>query len=957
MKTLSNILCLFLILSGVSKSFGQGNKVLKNGDILLTGWQLKSTVLEKASGEDISMGLHSRNNWCKAEVPTTVLNALVKDGVYPDPRLNMNNFLVPDISNRFNAKFGLAKYSFLPNHVNPWKKPYWFLTTFAIPDSDRGKQVWLHFNGINYRGAVWLNGKEIADSSQMVGMFLRYKYNVTEAIRNDGTNRLAVKIFPVDHPGVPGTQLKVFGPPRAHDVTMFKDETLKISGGWDCALPVRDRNMGIYRRVYVSFSRQVVVIHPYVVTTLPLPDTSVANLKISATLSNVSNEKQTATLMGRITLLTDVNMGSYVKHYPGKMEPITFQKEVEVPANGEVKVLFSYEDIPQLTIHNPHLWWPNTYGQQYLHNLRLTCTVNGEMSDSRNTMFGIREVTSKLKELDGHYGRIFYVNGKKIFCKGGWLQPDMLLDNSRRNVYDQARLIADANLDLVSSEDMPAPSKEFMDALDKYGLMWWEVFYQSWVLVPGTKTAYDPYDHYLAIESTRDIILRNRNHPSLVAWCSANETLPGPDLYLALRSQLKALDTTRVFLVSTAIWWNWKKLTPYIKSDLPVGTTDNGPPDYTWYPLPYYFNKIDAVKQQMFHNEEGMDAVPPLSSLKKFIFNLGKDTNTRYYPLDSVWAEHGAWDLDGYAFRAYYNAIKHIYGFHTKSVADFARIAQLVNADNYRAMYEAANSRMWDITSGLMIWKLNASYPDFAWEIYDWFLNPNAGYYYVKRACQPLHIQLNANDLEVSVINTRFIRFDSLTVRATMYDFNMKLRWQREMEIDIGANRYEDVFSVPRLARVTPIYFVRLQLLSPNGKELSNNLYWESSQNPRGFFNISHLQEVKKAEAYWDSIPLKAAPFSRLSKLEDLKLNISYKVKEVGPEYWLYVKVKNPTRNLSIMNRLAVVKKDDKQEILPTYWSNNFIWLFPGEEKRLVAKFEKGNLKPSSFTVTVNGKE
>ncbi len=69
-------------------------------------------------------------------------------------------------------------------------------------------------------------------------------------------------------------------------------------------------------------------------------------------------------------------------------------------------------------------------------------------------MFGIREVASKLRELNGEYGRVFYVNGQRIFCKGAWIQPDMLLDNSRKNFYDQARLMTEANLNIVSSEDM-----------------------------------------------------------------------------------------------------------------------------------------------------------------------------------------------------------------------------------------------------------------------------------------------------------------------------------------------------------------------------------------------------------------------------------------------------------------------------------------------------------------------
>ena len=608
-----------------------------------------------------------------------------------------------------------------------------------------------------------------------------------------------------------------------------------MSGGWDCALPARDRNMGIYQPVYLTFTGDVDIVDPYVVTGLPLPDTTVANVTITATLSNTSNEKQSGLLKGQIDFLADVDMGDYIKHSPGTMKSITFEKEVEIPANGKSTATVSYKDFPQLTIKNPHLWWPSGYGEQNLHNLTLRFTIGGKVSAVKNVMFGIREVASTLRELNREYGRVFYVNGQRIFCKGAWIQPDMLLDNSRKNFYDQARLMTEANLNIVSSEDMTAPPEEFLEALNKYGLMWWEVFYQCYVAVPGTNSSDNPLDHRLAKESTLDMILRYRNNPSIIAWCGANESLPDSELYFALKDQIAKHDTTRIFLASTAIWWDWEKLSPYVKYDLPVGTTDNGAPDYTWYPIPYYFNMIDSVTDQMFHNELGMDAIPTLSSLKKFVFNLGKDTTNELFPMDSVWAEHGAWDGGGYAFKAYYNAIKNYYGFKAHDIGDFVRAAQLVNADNYRAMFEAAGSRMWDITSGVMIWKANASYPDFAWEMYDWFLNPNAGYYYVKKACEPLHIQMNANDHEVSVINISHTSINNATVEVRVYDSSLKVRWEHTAEINVGPDRFQEVFSVPQQTKITPVYFVRLQLKSQTGEVMSSNLYWESSENPQGW--------------------------------------------------------------------------------------------------------------------------
>ncbi len=931
MKIVTGLLLFILIICGIHNLFGQSGKESKDQNFVLSKWQLKSSILENADGKEISTGHFSNEGWYNVEVPTTVLNGLVKNGVYPDPRLDMNNYLIPDISDEFNTKYNLAKYSYLPAHQNPWKKPYWFKTEFTIPADENGKQVWLNFDGINYRAEVWLNGKMIADSAEMAGMFRRFKYNVTNEIKYEGTNYLAVKIYPVDHPGIPGTQMKVFGGNRGPAEDLFKDVTLKISGGWDCALPVRDRNMGIYQGVYLCFTNEVDIINPYVVTNLPLPDTTTANLTISATLDNVSNQKLKGILKGKIDLLRELNMVTYIKKLSGKMKTITFEKEVEVPANDTMTVVLCDKDFPQLKIKNPYLWWPNGYGEQYLHNLELSFEYDGKVSVKKNTIFGIREVTNSLKELNGEYGRVFYINGKRVFCKGGWLQPDMLLDMNKKRIYDEARLLANANVNLVSSEDMPSPPEDLIEAFDKYGLMWWEVFYQCWTTVPGTKSAYYPLDHLLAIKNERDIILRYRNSPSLVSWIAENENVPGPDLYLSLKYDLDKFDKTRPFIPSTSILWDWKKLTPYIEPDLPLGMTDYGPPGYTWHPSSYFFDKINEVKLQMFRNELGIPAIPTLSSLKKFIFNVGRDKGNPLFPLDSVWAEHGAWDGNGYAFRAYDNAIRSLYGFNSKSIKEYVRAAQMVNADGYRAMFEAANSRMWDITSGVMLWKLNSASPEILWNIYDWYLNPNAAYYFSRRALEPLHIQMNANDCMISVINTHSNPINNLKVKASIYDFNMNIKWEREEVINIKENCYSEIFRIPQLAKITPVYFVKLKLLDEKGEILSDNIYWQSSKTP--------------------------PDYSDLLKLENVKLNLTYEVESADKECHVMVKIKNPTKKLSFMNRLAVIKKNNNEEVLPSFWSDNFISLFPGEEKTLEAKFAKKDLNGSAFTVVIDNGE
>lgn len=63
----------------------------------------------------VSTEYFTPTNWYPASVPTTVLNALVKNGVYPDPRIGLNMYLIPDASDEFNEEHDLLKYSYLPD--------------------------------------------------------------------------------------------------------------------------------------------------------------------------------------------------------------------------------------------------------------------------------------------------------------------------------------------------------------------------------------------------------------------------------------------------------------------------------------------------------------------------------------------------------------------------------------------------------------------------------------------------------------------------------------------------------------------------------------------------------------------------------------------------------------------------------------------------------------------------
>jgi exo-1,4-beta-D-glucosaminidase len=936
MKNFKLFLNIFL-LTFIITCKAQNNKVNDltpgfNERQLLSEWKIKSSTQVTEKGNDISTLNFEPVKWTNAHVPTTVLRALVKEGIYPDPHLDLNNFLIPDASNELNEKLDLGKYSHLKGISNPFKDPYWFRTEFNVPQNKVGKKVWLNFDGINYRADVWVNGNLVANNKEMVGMFLRFKFDITPYVHADVKNVISVKIHQVDHPGTadPGYQFEVFGPHRGQGKDIFKDVTLKFSAGWDCAPVVRDRNMGIYQDVFLTYTGGVDIIDPYVVTDLRLPDTTNADLSVHVELKNVTDRVQKGILKGSIDLVKEVDFYTYTKTMPGEMKTIYFEKEIEIEPQKTKTVVLDPREFKQLTVRNPYLWWPNGYGDQYLHNLKLSFNERSDVSDAEQITFGIREISDSLKELNGEYGRVFYVNGKRIFSRGGWIQPDMMLDMNKKRMYEEARLLAECNVNMIANEDMPSPPEHLMETYDKYGLLIWETFYQCWRMYPGEKSFEEnPQDTELALKNSFDIIKRYRSHPSLVLWTSAVEVTVREEIYVPLRDSVKSMDGTRPWVATSSYGWDVGKLTPYMKADLPTGMTDEGAPDYTWYPHSYYYDMILKVKQQMFRNELGVPSVPTYSSMKKFIFDLGKGEKNEIYPLDKNWAHHGAWDGDGYAYRAYDKAIRSQYG-DPASAKDYIRKAQYVNAGSYRAMYEAANHKMWDITTGVMLWKLNSTWPTVLWQLYDWFLNPTSAYYFAKKALEPLHIQLNENDHTVAVINATHKKYDGLTAEVKVFNFELNELWSNEIVFDMEEDRYTNLFTLPALKNLTETYFVKLTLKNKSGKIVSDNFYWLSSSETPDFKDLMSLEQV------------------------DLKIDPQVLNEDDSEEYNITIKVANPSDGLAFFNRMMITKGEGGDEVLPTFWSDNYFTLLPGEEKVLTARVAKINLEGKTPVIVLD---
>ena len=97
-----------------------------------------------------------------------------------------------------------------------------------------------------------------------------------------------------------------------------------------------------------------------------------------------------------------------------------------------------------------------------------------------------------------------------------------------------------------------------------------------------------------------------------------------------------------------------------------------------------------------------------------------------------------------------------------------------------------------------MIWKINSCWPDVCWQIYDWYLAPNASYYFARKAMEPVHVQLNANDFKISVINASHRVLDDVKVTAKVINNDMRVAWQHSQQLTVSPDCYKEIITVPQ---------------------------------------------------------------------------------------------------------------------------------------------------------------
>jgi len=739
---------------------------------------------------------------------------------------------------------------------------FWYRTEFTAPQKAAHQFAWLNFDGINWKAEVFLNGEKLG---RIEGGFMRGQFDVSQKLLPGRVNALAVRIEKNATPG--SAKQKTFEVCAKNGGGLGADNpTYHASIGWDWIPTMRGRDIGIWGDVFLTVTEAVTIENNFVSAKLPLPDTSSADLTLQTDIVNHQARPFSGTL--------HFQLGDDIK----------VQQRIQLAAGERKTVTLDPSTIPALHMKDPRLWWPVGYGDPYLYVAEISIEAGGKIIDKRAFKAGIRQMTYSE---DGGNLRI-WINGRRFIARGGnWGFGESML-RYRAREYDAAvRYHREMNFTMIRNWVGQIGDDAFYEACDRHGVVVWQDF---WLANPWDGP--EPNDNELFLKNVNDLVLRIRNHPSIGLYCGRNEGFPPPPLEQGIR---KILGDMHPGL-------------HYIPSSADQVVSGHGP--YWANPAKFYF----AVADKKLHSEIGAPNIPSLDSVRLMM------------PEKALWPQALDWGLHDFCLQGamggagFRSIIENSFGGATNA-EEWIRLAQFVNYDTYRAMFEAQSKyRM-----GVLLWMSHSCWPSFVWQTYDYYFEPTAAYYGCKKGSEPLHIQWNCADETIEVVNYNAGKVAGLAATVEILNMDGKRVDLKSATLDSAEDSTTTCIRMKYPAGLSPVHFLRLAL-NRGSETLSSNFYL------RG---------------------LEQNDFRAIRQLPAPKLDAKTTSERKGDRWELSTKLQNTGDSPALMVRVKAVREKTGDRILPVIYSDNYIALMPGETRAIVTEVNEVDTRGEKPTIVL----
>lgn len=357
-----------------------------------------------------------------------------------------------------------------------WQGTVFYRKAFEMEDVS-GKKIFLYFGGIMHEADVWLNGQHLRYHA---GGYLPFEVDLTDAILPGKSNLLEVKVNNEDNPDIPPGK-----PLRELDFNYYG---------------------GIYRNAYLIITNEV-----HISSAIEANKPGSGGLLVR--FENISESSATCKIqvhaLNESKTNRQIHFEAALKSPEGQVVKVVSEKS---PVRSETEIELSKE----FRLTDPHLWSPDSPA---LYDLQITLFADDEPVDKLSEQTGIRKIVL------GENG--FLLNDKKFFIRGTNRHQEYpwvgyaLSDEAQ---YRDAVKIKNAGFDFVRLSHYPQ-AEAFMKACDELGLMVMNCL-PGWQFMGGKEFIAN------SLQNCRDMIRRDRNHPSVVFWeISINETIM-PDEFI-----------------------------------------------------------------------------------------------------------------------------------------------------------------------------------------------------------------------------------------------------------------------------------------------------------------------------------------------------------------------------------------------------------------------------------------
>ncbi|MGH9586330.1 MAG: glycoside hydrolase family 2 TIM barrel-domain containing protein, partial [Acidobacteriaceae bacterium] len=637
-------------------------------------------------------------------------------------------------------------------------------------------------------------------------------------------------------------------------------------------------------------------------------------------------------------------------------------------APGQTAVSFAPADFPQLTVHNPRLWWPNGYGKPNLYHLKLSVSADNQVSDTKHLRFGIREITYELSLLDStghlvrvaytpaadraHFGHIVNVTHQgtrnippndppppswPAAWRSNWhayvssLYPGASSSPSIRPSSDTATapylvvLVNGVRIDCRGGnwgmdDAMKHVSRAHLEPYFRLDRDAHLNIIRNWVGQSTEQTFYDLADEY-----------------GMLVWndfweSTQNYNIEAQDPQLFLKNVADVISRFRNH-PSILLWCGRNEGVPqpiinkgiinlvakldgtryYSPSSNAVNLQGSGP--YSMQNPAEYYTSLN-------HGFSVETGTPSMSTLESFRAHTPKPDQ---WPIDDVWAYHDWHHSGNGGTQSFMTALQTQFGAAT-SLPDFERKAQMLNYVNHRAIFEGMNAHLWSPNSGRLLWMTQPAWPSNMWEILSSDYDTQASYYGTMKACEPLHIQLDLANYNVELVNTTRSALDNATVIADVYTLDNKPLLHRQATANLAADASAEAFPLnlqPLMTNRTIL--IKLELKSQDGKTVSQNLYWLADKN-EDYRDLNTLPPAQIAAT------AHAAPSSNNES------SITVDLKNNGPA-------------TALENKLTLLDQKTGKRILPAYYSDNYVSLLPGETRQITIDYPSNPAQQPTLTL------